>query len=350
MVSVGRRARDALSSVRDRVPSLGRFSVSLALGVLAWSLCSPAGAASSPPGPRILRIGLQESAFPFSYLDHAGQPQGYSREICLRALDLVQKARTTESAVPEYKIEVVSVTSGTRLSMLLAHRIDLECGSTTHTSAREKLNIGFSPTIFVSGVTALVRRDPAMPVIRFEDVLARAAVVPRESVQRYLVTTEGSTSIRHLRDVVQDRGVAVRYGQTHEDSFQRLFEDPDAVAFVMDEALLRGRLALADSAVRERFEVLKGAITPSAIEHYAIMYRKSDAAFEKALLAAMDELFRSGEIERIYQRWFMAPIPSYRSSRGPEGRAAMLTLGLPLSDALRQLFRFPRSAPFEESR
>ena len=297
------------------------------------------------PVVEVIRVGLQETAFPFAYRDRAGQPQGYAWEICQRALQILSDRSAKDGQRREIKPKVVSVTSSTRLAMLLAHEIDLECGSTTNTDKRSGLGVEFSPTIFVSGVTALVRREALDPLTRFDDVLRRAG--RRDGgASPFIVTTEGSTSIRYLRDRVADRIIEVRYGQTHEESFALLVQNPDALAFVMDEALLRGRLAAAPAPLRAQWEVLKGTITASATEHYGIMFRKSDAAFGVAFQAAMQELFRSGEMERLYERWFMAPIPAYRTGRPGADEPATLVLALPLSDGLRQLFNTPSNAPF----
>ncbi len=177
------------------------------LGVVLATLLGPAAAAEHDELPLTsgrVKIGLQDTAFPFSYVDRSGQRQGYARAICLRALDRM-RAQRQKAGGKDLTIDAVSVTSSTRLPMLLAHQIDLECGSTTNTEARARLGIGFSRTIFVSGVTALVRRDPVRAITRFEDVLDRVApladAVPKESGRKFIVTTEGSTSIRYLRDL-----------------------------------------------------------------------------------------------------------------------------------------------------
>jgi glutamate/aspartate transport system substrate-binding protein len=110
-----------------------------------------------------------------------------------------------------------------------------------------------------------------------------------------------------------------------------MLETDRAVAFVMDDNLLAGLIvsskAPADYAIVG--EVLN-------VEPIAIMLRRDDPAFKKLVDAAVIGLMKSGELDKLYARWFMAPIPPKNVS-----------MNFPMSDALKALIKAPSDAPAE---
>ena len=82
----------------------------------------------------VVRLGYRESSPPFSFLDQANRPIGYSLELCEAVVDEIG----VEVDDPSLKIEYVKVTSDDRIQAVLQDKIDLECGSTTANADRAK--------------------------------------------------------------------------------------------------------------------------------------------------------------------------------------------------------------------
>jgi len=135
-----------------------------------------------------------------------------------------------------------------------------------------------------------------------------------------------------LRKLNDDKALRMNIvsAKDHGESFLTL-ETGRVAAFMMDDALLYGELA---KAKRPADWIVTG--TPQSFEAYACMLRRDDPAFKKLVDKAIGDALRSGEAERLYAKWFNAPIP-------PKG----LNLAFPLSDAMRTLFKAPDDKPFE---
>ena len=93
----------------------------------------------------VVRLGYRESSPPFSFLDQANRPIGYSLELCEAIVDEIG----IEVDDPDLRIEYVKVTSDDRIQAVLQNKIDLECGSTTANAERSK-QVAFSPLMFVA--------------------------------------------------------------------------------------------------------------------------------------------------------------------------------------------------------
>jgi glutamate/aspartate transport system substrate-binding protein len=113
-------------------------------------------------------------------------------------------------------------------------------------------------------------------------------------------------------------------GRTHAESFL-MVRDGRAAAFVMDDTLLTGLIANVKDP--NAYEIVGPVLRT---EPYAIMLRKGDAMLKAIADDTLTNLMRSGEAARLYDRWFMAPIP-------PRD----INLRLPMSDALKAAFAQP---------
>src|SRR6201996_7360898 len=134
-----------------------------AFGLLLAALLLPAAAPAQTGGEglsptlanirqtHVVRLGYRESSPPFSFLDQANRPIGYSLELCEAIVDEIG----LEVDEPNLRIEYVKVTSDDRISAVLQSRIDLECGSTTANAERRK-QVAFSPLMFVAGTKLMV--------------------------------------------------------------------------------------------------------------------------------------------------------------------------------------------------
>lgn len=279
----------------------------VALLALAGGL-APAARADRVTSAEQIHIGVQDHAMPFAY--RLGQRHlGYSVELCQRVVLAIEAQRGKPYAnAPDQRW--VSVTSRTRLLRLLAGDIDLECGSTSATPARVQLGLAFSPPIFVSDLGVLMRTD-AGPVPASAE-LWRQQLRQRRAV---LVTTEGSTSVRHLARLNSGAGgplFQVVYGRDHEHSLQ-LLRDGAAEAFVMDRALLAARWATDERLRLAGITLAVWSPLPAETETYGIVMRDGDDDLKRIVRQTLCALARSPDggpspMQQLHERWFNTPI------------------------------------------
>lgn len=296
--------------------SLSRLAASIFL-LAAFSLQPPTTYASTLDSIRnrgAIVLGHRESSVPFSYVDDSGQVRGYSHELALRIVEAVRR----HLGEPKLELRLRPVTPMSRIAKIRSGEIDLECGSTTHNSLRAR-QVGFSYSIFIIGTRLLTGTRSG--IHDFADLSGRT-----------VVTTAGTTSERLLHRLNDEQllGAVVQTSPDHRESFLRL-ERGEADAFMMDDALLYGER----SAAKEPGKwVVTG--TPRSFEAYACMMRLGDPDFKRLVDNTLASVMTSGEGERIYQRWFVSPLPD-----------SGLNLNFPLSDAMRTLFRAPNDRPFQ---
>ncbi|MCX7149579.1 MAG: amino acid ABC transporter substrate-binding protein [Rhodocyclales bacterium] len=251
-------------------------------------------------------VGHRETAIPFSYMI-GNDVVGYTMDLCDRIVDAVRE----KSAIPTLKVVRVPVTGSSRMLMLLTGAIDLECGVTTNTKIRQQM-VAFSFTTFVSGVKAMVRTD--VGIDRIPDLAGKV-----------VVTTVGTTTDRLVNSVMTVRGITIRAKSAPTQEAFSMVLSRQADAFVMDDAILSGFLA--SSPDRPKLKLLEENF---GFEPYGIALRKDDPDFKKLIDDTLSGMMKSGEMERIYNKWFMSPIP-------PKN----INLQIPMSGMLKELFRSP---------
>lgn len=287
------------------------------LSLFAVTLCSAAAHADTLAKVKdsgTMTMGIRESSYPLSYLDNSQQPIGYHIDICNRIVDAVKK----QLALPGLKVQHQAVTSQNRIPLVVNGTVDLECGSTTNNEARQK-QVAFAPTTFVTNVRMAVKKSSGITGLAQLD-------------KKPVATTTGTTSVQLMRAHEKGKGADFKevYGKDHADSFLML-ETDRAVAFVMDDNLLAGLIATSKSPADYAIvgEVLN-------VEPIAIMFRKDDPAFKKLVDDTIAGLMKSGEIDKLYAKWFMAPIP-------PKN----ISMNFPMSEHLKQLIKAPNDNPAE---
>jgi glutamate/aspartate transport system substrate-binding protein len=254
---------------------------------------APIAAAPEKPAPKIdtlrriretgaLLLGVRETSVPFSYLDAQKQPLGYSVDLCLRVADAIK----SELKLPRLDIRFVPVSSSNRIPALIEGKIDLECGSTTNTRDRQK-QVAFAYTTFVAGIKMLAKKSANVNSV--EDLRGKSVVV-----------TKGTTSEKIIKTMNDERLLKINLivSNDHGDSFKAV-EDGSAIAFPMDDVLLYGLIS--KSRKPDDFAVVGRYLS---VEPYAIMLRKDEPQFEKIVNRALIDLFQSGEVRRIYAKWF----------------------------------------------
>ena len=263
-----------------------------------------------------ITLGHRDASIPFSYFaDNPQQPVGYSHDLQLKVVEAIKQ----ELGLPELKVRYNLVTSQTRIPLVQNGTVDLECGSTTNNIERQR-QVDFSVGIFEVGTRLLAKKTSG--VKDFPDLKGKN-----------VVTTAGTTSERLLKvmNAKQQMGMNIISAKDHGESFLML-ESGRAVAFMMDDALLYGEMA---KAKKPDDWTVVGA--PQAFEVYGCMMRKGDQDFKQVVDGAIAATFASGEVNAIYDKWFMQPVP-------PKN----LNLNFPMSDELKKLIANPTDKSAEQ--
>src|SRR5262249_36090181 len=234
-----------------------------------------------------ITIGYRESSIPFSYLDDKQQPIGYAMDLCMKVVD----AAKAELKMPNLKVNLQPVTSGNRIPQLQAGNIDMECGSTTNSVERQK-QVAFGPTYFVINVTAAVKKNSAIKSLA--DLNGKT-----------ISTTSGTTAVPLLKKYEKTKAADIKeiYGKDHAESFLLLAQDRTS-AFVMDDILLAGQIA--NSSTPGDYTIIQESLRQ---EPYSMMIRKDDPQFKALVDKTVGDVMKSGEIDKIYAKWFTSPIP-----------------------------------------
>ena len=255
-----------------------------------------------------ITIGHRESSSPFSFYDDKQQVIGYAMDLCMKIVDAVK----TELKMPGLKVALNPVTSATRIPLMANGTIDLECGSTTNNLDRQK-QVSFTITHFVTANRYVAKKDTKINSL--DDLKGKT-----------VVSTAGTTNIAWLTktNAEKNMGMSILTGKDHAESFL-MVETGRAAAFFMDDILLYDRVA--NSKNPGEFMIGSEAYT---VEPYGIMLRRDDPAFKKLVDGAMTAVYKSGEINKIYAKWFSAPIP-------PKGT----NLNVPVSAQFRKVIASP---------
>ncbi|WP_370454252.1 transporter substrate-binding domain-containing protein [Herminiimonas sp. KBW02] len=255
-----------------------------------------------------ITIGYRESSIPFSFLDDKQQPVGYAIDLCMKIVDTVK----ADLKLPNLKVALQPVTSSNRIPLLRNGTIDLECGSTTNSKVRQE-QVSFGPSYFVINVTAAVKKTSNINTLA--DLNGKT-----------ISTTSGTTSVPLLKGYKKTENIQVKeiYGKDHAEAFL-LMADDRAVAFVMDNILLAGQIA--NSKRPSDYKILPESLSQ---EPYSMMLRKDDPQFKALVDKSIGAVMKSGEINKIYAKWFTTPIP-------PKG----LNINFPMTPPIEEAFKNP---------
>ncbi|CAN7310994.1 transporter substrate-binding domain-containing protein [Variovorax sp. LjRoot130] len=259
-----------------------------------------------------ITLAYRESSVPFSYLDGPNKPIGFSVELSNTVVEAVKKKLNK----PNLQVALMPVTSQNRIPLIQNGTIDLECGSTTNNSARGK-DVSFAINHFYTGTRLLTKKSSKIK--NYAD-LAKKTVASTTGTTNALVMRKYNTEKNLDMDIV--------LGKDHADAFL-LVESDRAVAFAMDDILLFGLIANAKNPAE--FEVVGDALQ---VEPYACMLPKDDAAFKKVVDDTIVGLMKSGEFEKMYNKWFLSPIAPKNAP-----------LNLPMSPQLRDNIKTPSDKP-----
>lgn len=227
-------------------------------------------------------LGHRESSSPFSFISDTGAAAGYSVDICLRIYEQVKE----DLKLKDLRLRYVPVKPADRIAAIKDGRIDVECGSTTNTVARQK-DVAFSYTTFMAGARLLAKKS------------ANLSDLDKMS-GKSLVVTEKTTTERVIQQTIAERNLGIKLvsAKDHAEAFSKM-ETGAVDAVANDDALLLGLAAKARDPAAFAFV---GKFL--SVEPYGIMLRKDDPAFALVVDKAIGKLFASGEIFKIYAKWF----------------------------------------------
>src|SRR5271156_2641489 len=124
-----------------------------------------------------ITLGHRDSSIPFSYLDDNQKPIGYAMDICYKIVEAVKK----ELKLDKIEGKLTPVTSSTRIPLLANGTIDLECGSTTNNTDRQK-QIAYTNTHFLTASRFVSKQANKLTMI--DDLKGKS-----------VVSTAGTTNI-----------------------------------------------------------------------------------------------------------------------------------------------------------
>lgn len=260
-------------------------------------------------------MGVRESSGALSYTVGEGKFAGFHVEICERVLSDVQKQLGLQKLTIKYQ----PVTSQNRIPLVQNGTVDIECGSTTNNAARQK-DVAFAVTTYVEEVRIAVKANSGISSIN-------------QLNGKKVATTTGTTSVQHLRKHERATGVNFEevFGKDHADSFL-LLESGRADAFVMDGSILAGNIANAKNP--GDFKIVGEVLS---VEPIAIMLRKDDPGFKKAVDDSIKAMMKDGTLAKLWNKWFESPIPPRN-----------VKVGLALSESTKNAWANPNDRPMED--
>jgi glutamate/aspartate transport system substrate-binding protein len=294
--------------IRTKSLTVIAFAFSIAFSTMYVPAAAQEGTLKKIKDSGSITIGHRDGSIPFSYYDDQQKPVGYAVDLCLRIVDAVK----ADLKMPKIDVKYQLVTSANRIPLMANGTIDLECGSTTNNLERQK-TVWFTITHFVTANRWVAKKSANLN--KLGDLKGKT-----------IVSTAGTTNIKQMTELnaSQNLGMNIISANGHPEAFQ-MVETGRAVAFAMDDILLYSLAAQA----RNPGEYAISAEATS-VEPYGIMLRKDDVAFKKVVDAAMVNLYKSGQINAIYEKWFLKPIP-------PKG----INLNIPMSDQFKKVVANP---------
>jgi len=267
-----------------------RFA-SLAVAVVAFGMAvfPRVAAADSPTLNRIkatgtITFGYRDNAVPFSYKDRDGRIRGYSVELCMRVAGFIQN----ELGLTALKIEWLPVEASNRLDYVISGKVDAVCGTTTITLGRMQ-KVDFSLPIYVDGGSMLVRARSKLvrvPDLKGKRVAVIAGTTTEEELGRGLDATGARAVLVPVKTAAEgmamlDKGSVAGYAADRVvlAYLKMRSPNPSAYAFVAGDF---------------------------SYEPFGLPMRRDDPDFKLAVNRALATIYRTGDIDGIFQRWLGA--------------------------------------------
>jgi len=237
---------------------------------------------------------------PFSFAGEGKRPTGYSIDLCQRVIAQIGRA----IGVPELRTNWIAGTVAERLEMVRSGKAQLECGNTSMTLSR-LVSVDFSALVFIDGGGLLVREGS--PMQKFADLAGRTVGVEA-----------GTTTEPRLRELLRERAVDAKVVHVRDDGDGIAKLESGAI-----EALAGDRLELVGLAHARNPAGFTMLPEDLSVELIAFALPRNDAAFRLEVNRALGDVYRSGDIERIFEQWL-----------GPYGRQNGLVAALYILNAI----------------
>lgn len=230
---------------------------------------------------KAVSIGFRESAAPFAYLDERRQPSGYSIDICNRIVAEIGR----KLAIPDIETRYVPVTPQTRIPLIANGTVDIECGTTVDSLARQE-QVDFSYAIALAEGKMLVR--------------ASSGIHDLPDMNGKIVALAAGTTAEHYVRTALDRGkINVRVLQVRDNGEGLLAVNSQRVdAFINDAVLLGG--ALQKSQNKGDFAVVG---PPLSFEQVGFMVGKNNSGLLTIVNSTIARMLAAGELQKLYDKW-----------------------------------------------
>jgi len=287
----------------------------LACALLAAPALAQEGTLQKVKSQGYITIANRDASIPFSYYDNNQKPIGYAMDLCHKVVEAVKK----KLKLPKLEVKYQLVTSANRIPLIANGTADLECGSTTNNLERQQ-QVDFSYTYFVTGNRWISKKSAHLKSL--QDLKGKT-----------VVSTAGTSNLKEITEVnnKDNLGMSIISANGHPEAFQ-MVETGRAAAFVMDDILLYSLQA--SSRNPKDFEISSVQLS---LQPYGMMMRKNDPEFKKLVNDTLAHVYKSGEINKIYDKWFLKKIP-------PRG----INLNVPMSAALKTVIAHPTDSGDEK--
>ncbi|OWT61896.1 amino acid ABC transporter substrate-binding protein [Candidimonas nitroreducens] len=256
-----------------------------------------------------ITIGHRASSMPISYMDDQHHPLGYAVDVC----KLVVKDLKKKLNLPNLQVNWQMTTAANRIPLLRNGATDLQCGSGTITESRRKV-VSFGPPYYIAGITAIVKKSSGIKTL--SDLRGKSIAV-----------TGGTTAVPVVTAYTDKNKLGYQLVKTKENGQSFLLVQSDRVAAYMNNDIILYGARATTAAHPEDYDILSETID---VEPFAMIFRKDDPQFKKFIDDSVVGVFKSGEMKKLYDKWFLAPIPPNK-----------VNLNVPLGKQLAQQFKDP---------
>ncbi len=232
----------------------------------------------------VVHIGYQES-LPFSYKPaEGGTPPGYSIEVCTNLVEAIK----SDAKLKSVEVRFVPVTAANRIPQIVEGKVDLVCAGVTNTKARRE-QVAFSMPVYFASAKLLVRDGSGIASI--DDLGGKTLAVQKNTTGAQIAEARRA-ALGNLKITFVDNALDGMHA----------VESKAADAFIQDDIQLHGLKAQS----KEKLAVVGAGLS---IEPLAIMFNKDDRNLAALVEREMAQLYKSGQMRKLYSKWFQSPLP-----------------------------------------
>jgi polar amino acid transport system substrate-binding protein len=259
------------------MPAVRTAPIALSAALLAPTIGLAEGVLDRLRDTGEIRIGYRADAQPLSFADEAGIASGYTVAVCDAVVEALAEAVDREALETAF----MPLDGPDRLGAVANGEVDLFCGAETVTLAR-RASVDFSIPVFADGAAILIRRDsePTLEALAGERVGVRSGTTTEEVVGATLEAVEVEAEIVAFDDHEAGRD-ALLAGE-----IAAYFADQSILIALVVEAGPDGGLTFSDDTL--------------TFEKQALALPLGDSAFRLAVDTALSDLYRNGEMGRIF--------------------------------------------------